>query len=82
MRASVVERRTRDERYVPNNVYSLCAQANHDTFCSQWNTAALLHHDYPVTEIEPLVLKLVNCVLRFDHSPSWDVLDHRTLKIV
>src|SRR6266702_8904130 len=82
LRATVVERRTRDEGHIPDNVYSLRAKANHDTFCGQRNPAALLHHDDPVTEIEPLVLKSVNCVLRFEHCPSWDVLHHCTLEIV
>jgi len=82
LRAPVVERRTRDEGHVPDNVYSLCAEANHDTLCGQRNPAALLHHDNPVAEIEPLVLKSVNRVLRFEHRSWWDVLHHRTLEIL
>jgi hypothetical protein len=82
LRAPVVERRTRNEGYVPDNIYSLCGEANHDALCGQRNPAALLHHDNPVTEIEPLVLKSVNCVLRFEHRPWWDVLHHRTPEIL
>lgn len=81
LRAPVVERRTRDEGHVPDDVYGLCAEANHDALCGQRDPAALLHHDDAVTEIEPLVLKSVDCVLRFEHCPWWDVLHHRTLEI-
>ncbi len=81
LRAPAVERRSRDKRYIPDDVYTLRVQANHDTLGSQRHTAALLYHNDPVAEVELLILQPINCMLRFDYCSRWDIHHHCAFEI-
>lgn len=81
MRTPVVERSTRDEWHIPDNVYILGVEADHDTLRTQRHTAAFLHHDDPVAEVKFLALQPINCMLRLEHRPPRNVLHHYTPEI-